>query len=321
MKSLGILLLVAALVIALIASFGVYKYLENAKNMVIDEKIEYQEYFVAKENIAENTKITENMIEVKKISKKIDTSIYISEKEDIVNKYAYVNIIKGEGFMEERLLDEANSKLIVNLEKGKRAVSISVTQYKAVADLIKPSDYVDVYAFIPEKVVQSVIIRENISKLILQKIRVLAIKQVQSRDYSSPEKVPDIYAVTLELRPEDIEKIVLVEGIGQLKLALRGIDDNGKVNTDGETWRELLLEKDLYKEWLEIEEKKEEEKQISEKKEYENYIVKYGDTLMKIARKFYNDYKKYYLIKDANNIGDENLIITGETLKIPILDK
>lgn len=49
------------------------------------------------------------------------------------------------------------------------------------------------------------------------------------------------------------------------------------------------------------------------------YVVKAGDMLMKISKKFYGDENKYRLIMDANDITDPNKIAVGDTLKIPPL--
>ena len=191
---------------------------------------------------------------------------------------------------------------------------------------MKPGDLVDIFVYLPEKIYKETIVREDITKLLLQKIKILAIRQEQSRDYDNLGKALDQYAITLAVNVKDIEKIILSENIGVLKLALRPIDDNETVITDGEVWRELLLERDIDKEWLKIETETEETSNINEdeiinEKEYENYIVKYGDTLMNIAREFYNDEDKYLLIKKANNIGNNNVIVSGETLKIPVISE
>lgn len=47
------------------------------------------------------------------------------------------------------------------------------------------------------------------------------------------------------------------------------------------------------------------------------YTVKRGDTLGKIAEKFYNDPGKYILIAEANDIQDPNRIRVGQVLEIP----
>jgi|LGOV01.1.fsa_nt_gb pilus assembly protein CpaB len=331
MKNLGVLLLIISALFAGLVSFSVYKYLDANKENQKVEEIKLKELYVAKVDIEENTKIVNEMIETINVPESFDVSMYITEKEEIINKFAYANIIKGEGFVKERLISKDETKLITKLKKGERAVSISVTQYRAVADLMKPGDLVDIFVYLPEKIYKETIVREDITKLLLQKIKILAIRQEQSRNYENLGKTLDQYAITLAVNVKDIEKIILSENIGVLKLALRPIDDNETVITDGEVWKELLLERDIDKEWLKMEEVEEveeetsnineDEEEISNEKEYETYIVKYGDTLMNIAREFYNDENKYVLIKEANNIGNNNVIVSGETLKIPVISE
>jgi serine/threonine protein phosphatase PrpC len=50
------------------------------------------------------------------------------------------------------------------------------------------------------------------------------------------------------------------------------------------------------------------------------YVVKPGDMLMKISKKFYGDESKYKLIMEANNMTDPNMLQIGQTLKIPPLN-
>ena len=57
----------------------------------------------------------------------------------------------------------------------------------------------------------------------------------------------------------------------------------------------------------------------SSSENYESYTVEPGETLKSISRKVYENEDKYTAIKEANNIQDENLILTGETIKISIL--
>ncbi len=49
------------------------------------------------------------------------------------------------------------------------------------------------------------------------------------------------------------------------------------------------------------------------------YVIRPGDTLTSIAKHFYNDFTKYTVIADANNITNPNAIRVGQTLKIPDL--
>ena len=51
--------------------------------------------------------------------------------------------------------------------------------------------------------------------------------------------------------------------------------------------------------------------------ESEIYVVRSGDSLMDIARKFYNDPSKYEYIMEVNNIEDPDKIWVGQKLTIP----
>jgi len=324
MRNLGILLLILALIIAEVVSYNLYLFLENNSGDSSEAVIEHKTHYVAKNNIEENSLITEEIVEEIQVVSSFDTSIYITNKKDILNQYANGDIKKGEGFIKERLIDSESSKLITSIAKGKRAVSISVTQYKAVANLIRPSDYVDIFVFLPEKSVNNIIIRENIAKLMLQRVKILAIEQELTREYENEEGSETQYSVTLELEPKDIEKVILGESIGQLKLALRSIDDTGTVKTNGEVWRELLTNKDFYKEWLYFTENSSGASSgdyFAPPEDYIDYTVRYGDTLRGIAGKIYGDEELYVFIKEANGIGNSNLIIAGSVLKIPKLSE
>ena len=48
-----------------------------------------------------------------------------------------------------------------------------------------------------------------------------------------------------------------------------------------------------------------------------NYIVKSGDTLFNIARRYYGDGYKYKVISDYNNIKNPNLIYVNDKIIIP----
>ena len=47
------------------------------------------------------------------------------------------------------------------------------------------------------------------------------------------------------------------------------------------------------------------------------YVVKPGDMLMALAKRFYGDESKYVLIMEANNIDNADMIMVGQKLIIP----
>jgi pilus assembly protein CpaB len=77
----------------------------------------------------------------------------------------------------------------------------------------------------------------SISKIVLEHILVLAVAQEQNRDETKPKVVN---AVTLEVTPEQAEKLDLARSVGTLSLVLRNQIDNSLAATSGSTKKDLL---------------------------------------------------------------------------------
>jgi pilus assembly protein CpaB len=101
------------------------------------------------------------------------------------------------------------------LEPGKRAVTVRVDDVRGVAGFIQPGDRVDVVLIRTEAESRS---NESYSDVILQSAKVLAIDQITGERTEQPTVAK---AVTLEVGPEDAQKILLATNIGRLSLILR----------------------------------------------------------------------------------------------------
>jgi pilus assembly protein CpaB len=104
------------------------------------------------------------------------------------------------------------------LEDGKRAVTVRVDDVRGVAGFILPGDFVDVVLIGEDSAAR----RENYSEILLQGLKVLAVDQLASERQEQPV-VPK--AVTLEVTPEQAQKILLATNIGRLSLTLRRTTD------------------------------------------------------------------------------------------------
>jgi len=119
------------------------------------------------------------------------------------------------------------------LESGTRAVSISVDAASGVAGLIWPGDRVDV--ILTQDMEGSASIGERIaSETVLRDIRVIAVDQdiAQGAEPSAASKsgrVPS--TVTLQVIPEDADKVAVAQHLGHLSLAVRAISDGAVVMT------------------------------------------------------------------------------------------
>nr|WKF61951.1 hypothetical protein HUO10_006483 [Paraburkholderia busanensis] len=122
--------------------------------------------------------------------------------------------------------------------EGKRAITVRVNDVIGVAGFALPGNYVDIIVNTQKDgSAPGTQHDQNISKIVLEKILVLAVAQQVGRDETTP-KVVD--AVTLEVSPEQAEKIDLARSIGTLSLVLRNQIDPQAIDTAGATKSSLL---------------------------------------------------------------------------------
>jgi pilus assembly protein CpaB len=144
--------------------------------------------------------------------------------------------LNGEPILEAKLSPVGTlGGLSAVINEGKRAITVRVNDVIGVAGFALPGNYVDIIVNTQKDANASR--DQNISKIVLEKILVLAIAQEVGRDDTKP-KVVD--AVTLEVTPDQAEKIDLARSIGTLSLVLRNQVDPQATATGGATRASLL---------------------------------------------------------------------------------
>ena len=125
--------------------------------------------------------------------------------------------------------------------QGHRAVTVAVNEVAGVAGFITPGSRVDVLLTTPRP--GSSNDRDNISKIILQNVPVLATGQVtEQKEDGKPGIVP---TVTLDVTPEEAEKLIVGTKKGSLQLLLRNVIDVASIDTKGATVSKALGATDL----------------------------------------------------------------------------
>jgi pilus assembly protein CpaB len=135
----------------------------------------------------------------------------------------------------------ASGGLSAVITEGKRAITVRVNDVIGVAGFALPGNYVDVIVSTQLEVLSDDHggHPQNIAKIVLERILVLAVAQEVSRDDTKPRVVN---AVTLEVTPAQAENLDLARSVGTLSLALRNQVDPLDAKTDGATKRSLLNE-------------------------------------------------------------------------------
>jgi len=184
---------------------------------------------VASTDLAIGSNISENQLKIVIWPKESIPAGSFSDPKAVAGNIAIRSISAGEPITESKLLPKKGTPgsgiMTYAVPIGHRAVTVAVNEVAGVAGFINPNSRVDiVLTAIPPGS------KEQISKIILQDIPILAIGQIMEQKEGKPVLVT---TVTLDLTPEDSEKLVLASNKGSLQMLLRNIIDNKAVDTKG----------------------------------------------------------------------------------------
>jgi len=147
------------------------------------------------------------------------------------------SLARGEPVLESKLAPlGTKGGLSAVINAGDRAITVRVNDVVGVAGFALPGNYVDVIVNTQEPQAKNDQ-QQSISKIVLEKILVLAVAQQVSRDDTAPKVVN---AVTLEVTPDQAEKLDLARSVGTLSLVLRNQVDKDTLLTKGATKVTLL---------------------------------------------------------------------------------
>ncbi len=135
----------------------------------------------------------------------------------VEGKVARDSIIKGEILLAPQFTAEGEgSTLATVITENMRAVSVRVNDVVGVAGFLLPGNRVDVVSAYRDGM-------QTRSETIVQNVKVLAVDQTASTEKNEPVVVR---AVTLEVTPDDAERLALAAERGVIQLALRNPADD-----------------------------------------------------------------------------------------------
>lgn len=230
--------LVVAVFFGLIAAYGIYNFLSSQQKATDSLRLANQDIVVAAKDIPPGTNfndeaIKKGLIKTTPWPKNSIPAGAFSSPQQVVGKVNRVKILANEPILESRLAGEG-AGLTVRLEPGKRALAFPVNEIVGVSGFIVPDDRVDI-------ILTTTPLGEGqdakVSKVVMQNMRVLSVAQSTEQKDGKPQLARSI---TLEVTPEEAEKLSLASQEGQLVLALRGLGDDAAVATNGSNKRDLL---------------------------------------------------------------------------------
>lgn len=161
-----------------------------------------------------------------------------TELDKVLGRVVTGTLQRGEPVLEARLAPVGTKGgLSAVVAPGKRAMTVRVNDVVGVAGFALPGTFVDVMVSTQEDGGKRNDRDQTISKIVLERILVLAVAQEADRDSTKPRVVN---AVTLEVTPEQAELLDLARSVGTLSLVLRNQSESAAASTSGATKQMLL---------------------------------------------------------------------------------
>lgn len=229
-----------SLVLALGGSYFLYQWIKQKtapdKTVTIQET-EAIPVVVAKVDIPWGTKINSEMLVTKHFLAESVPADHFSNPEALAGRILISPVIAGDAVVEKRLAPTTlqSGGISAVLDPGTRAISVQGNRVLGIAGFINPGNRVDVLVTIndPDKKEP-----EPITKIVLENLLVLATgTQIVENSKGEPSPV-DVF--TLEVTPEQGERLTLAANKGKLQFALRGVTDSEIILTKGVTVPEML---------------------------------------------------------------------------------
>lgn len=233
-----------SLVIAVIGSIFLYKWIERQrgpKETVRVEKTEAVPIAVAAANLPWGTKLKPEMIKMAPYLKQSLPAGYFSSTSDLKDRVIVLPLKLNESITEAKLAPTSvkTGGVSAILKPGTRAIAVKGDKVIGISGLINPGNRVDVIVTVKDPAIEKVR-----SKIVLENLLVLATgTQIQRNEKGEPMPV-DVY--TMEVTPEQAERLALAASQGRLNFALRNATDSEDIMTRGVTIPQLLGSSSYY---------------------------------------------------------------------------
>lgn len=222
-----------AVAIAAVAAYLLYNYLKSEEKRV-SEAVATETVVVAAFEIPVASTINITQIKTVNWPKANMPQGAFSSTGLVTGRVAVQTFMPGDPITEAKLMPKEGSVSILTyrIPEGHRAMTVGVDQVAGVAGFINPGAIVDVILTVtPPGGSQS------FSRIVLQNVPVLAIAQTMEQKEGKPVVVP---TVTMDVTPEDAEKLAIASTQGRLQLVLRRAGDKEVAKTTGATVTKVL---------------------------------------------------------------------------------
>src|SRR5215207_5517969 len=219
------MVLLTAVVVALGATYGVYRVLQQAKD---SNRIPTVPVVVAAQDIGEGKRIERLDVTVGQWPASTVPAGVFSSTDSLIGRVTRMPIFKGEPVVPGRLAPPGTGPgLEVKITPGKRAMAVKINDVAGIAGLIQPNSRVDVLVTLNDRDETN---RQR-AKVFMSNMRVLSVGTQVERGADGKPIAATIAA--LEVTPEESERLAIASNGGKIQLVLRGYGDPDSIKTKG----------------------------------------------------------------------------------------
>lgn len=226
------LMFYAAIAVAGLATWGVYRVLQETKER---NRVATVPVVVASRDLDEGASIDRLAVEARDWPVPTVPAGAFNTVDSAIGRVTRVPIFRGEPIVPGRLAPAGTGPgLEVKITPGKRAMAVRIDDVAGLSGLIQPNSRVDVLVTLRD-VTTGV---RQVAKLFMENMRVLSVgTQIQRGNDGRPINAT---TATLEVTPEEAERLAVAMSQGSIQLVLRGYGDPDSIKTKGATSNDVL---------------------------------------------------------------------------------
>ncbi len=234
---------VFALIVAVVATLAQCQYVARREKQLLYDSQPIPTLMSIKD-IPAHFKMDETMVDVVDVPRKWRQPKVLSSVEDILGQITAVPVLKGEQVLSTKLLRADDAGLAYFVQKKRRAVAIAVDEVSAVGGHLKPGNYVDILGTFDFGQGDKSDMR---TVTLFQNVRILSVGADIGRPTPASigtsadlgdDSSTDLFGterqnavnrskrqrtITLEVTPEEAQKLVLAQELGMLSVSLRSL--------------------------------------------------------------------------------------------------
>lgn len=218
-----------ALVLAAVASFGVYRVVSR---LAAPQDVAVVQSVVASHPLPLGTRLTKD--HVKLVTWPADSPVpgAFATVDEVLNRGVITAVAENEPLTESKLAPlDSGAGLPPSIPEGMRAISVKVNEVIGVAGFVVPGTRVDVMVTLNSRALGNQ--QDSMSRIVVSNVQVLtAGTRYDQEKAKEGDPIPST-VVTLLVTPEDGERVALASSEGQIMLTLRNPMDVKPSETTG----------------------------------------------------------------------------------------